>query len=94
MFFFHKKVKFPSQPSSDSPYTNFKHLKDEKLYLDNEYALELLKNNLNNDTVKTKNISYMYLSVVDSNLMFKEMYSGYTGQVIKTVDPIYQINMK
>ena len=44
--------------------------------------------------VKTKNISYMYLSVVDSNLMFKEMYSGYTGQVIKTVDPIYQINMK
>ena len=58
MFFFHKKVKFPSQPSSGSPYTNFKHLEDEKLYLDNEYALELLKNNLNNDTVKTKNISY------------------------------------
>ena len=44
--------------------------------------------------VKTKNIAYMYLSVVGSNLIFKEMFSGYTGQVIKTVDPIYQINMK
>ncbi|EKV56640.1 hypothetical protein A966_08839 [Brachyspira hampsonii 30446] len=54
----YKKAKFPNQPSSGSPYTNFKHINDEKLYNDNEYALEFLKNNIDDGAVNTKNISY------------------------------------
>ena len=34
--------------------------------------------------------SYMYHAIVDSDLMFKEMYSGYTGSVISKNDPYYQ----
>ena len=58
MLFFNKKLQFPSQPKEGDSYTNFKHLDDDKLYNDNEYTLELLKNSIKNDTVEEKNISY------------------------------------
>ncbi|WP_300752348.1 glycosyltransferase [uncultured Brachyspira sp.] len=58
MFFFNKKLHFPPQPASGDSYTNFKHINDEKLYTDNEYALEFLKNSVNNYTADKENISY------------------------------------
>ena len=58
MFLLNRKVKFPPQPKSGDSYTNFKHLNDEKLYIDNEYTLKFLKNSINNDIPQTKNISY------------------------------------
>ena len=43
--------------------------------------------------IKTNNTSYMYSAIVDKQLCFKEMYSGYTGNVIKSGHPYYQINI-
>ena len=37
--------------------------------------------------------SYMYQALVDKDLMFKELYSGYTGSVISKKDPYYQLNL-
>ena len=38
--------------------------------------------------------SFMYHAVVDSDLMFKELFSGGTGTVIKEKDPMYQLIYK
>ena len=35
--------------------------------------------------------SYMYNAIVDIDLNFKEMYSGYTSSVISNDDPYYQL---
>jgi len=44
--------------------------------------------------IDTNDIAYKYHAVVDDELYFKEMYSGYTGTVIKSEDPNYQINVE
>ena len=38
--------------------------------------------------------SYMYHATVDSDLMFKELYAGYTGSVIKEKDSSFQFVLK
>ena len=38
--------------------------------------------------------SYMYDAVVDKDMMFMEMMSGFTGQVIKPEDDMFKIVME
>ena len=47
-----------------------------------------------NPYIDTDDIAYNYHAIVDDELYFKEMYSGYTGTVIKSNDPSYQINVE
>ena len=44
--------------------------------------------------IDTDDIAYNYYAIDDDELYFKEMYSGYTGTVIKSNDPSYQINVE
>ena len=62
IFFNFKKVKFPDMPISGEKYTNFKHIDDSKLYTDNEYAIEYLKNNLENNKKENINTNISYHS--------------------------------
>lgn len=68
--FFKKKFYIPTQPTSGDSYKNFNHLEDDLLYIDNEYALNFLKNK-KDEIVKSEEIkchAYWYGDINEKHI--------------------------